>query len=125
MSVLDALIVGIAQSVGAIPGISRTAVALVASYSVGMKRDYAVRFSFLLYIPAAFGYIILDLIDSVNSGIDWHFLPMYLVGTAASILAGVGALLLFKTVFEKGKTGGFVYYCMILGVLTVMLTLIF
>ena len=125
ISALDALIIGICQAVAAIPGISRTAVALVASYGVGMKKEYAVRFSFLLYIPAALGYIILDLIDAAKSGIDWHYLPMYLVGTAAAIVAGVGSLLLFRKLFEKGKTGGFVYYCMVVGVLLIMLTLIF
>ena len=125
MSVLDALIVGICQSVAAIPGISRSAVAIVASYSIGMKRDYAVRYSFLLYIPAAFGFLITELFDVFKQSVNWQLVPAYLVGTAVAVASGMGSLLLFKKLFEKGRTSGFAYYCLVMGVLTIILTVIF
>ena len=125
MSVLDALIIGICQSVSAIPGISRTAVTVSAGKSVGLRYDYAIRFSFLLYIPAAFGYCITSLVQAVKVGIDWHCLPAYLVGTAVSIVASVFILYIFKKLTDKGKAGGLAYYCWIVGVLVIILTLIF
>ena len=125
MSVLDALIIGICQSVSAIPGISRTAAAVSAGRAVGLRPDYAVRFSFLLYIPAAFGYVILDLVNAVKAGIDWHLLPAYLVGTAASIVSSVFILYMFKKITDRDKIGNLSYYCWIMGVLIIILTMIF
>ena len=125
MSGLDAMIIGICQTVSAIPGISRTAVTISAGKAVGLRSDYAIRFSFLLYIPAAFGYCIVSLINSVKAGIDWHSLPKYLVGTAVSIVASVFILYVFKKLTDKGKSEGFAYYCWIVGVLVIILTLIF
>ena len=86
MRVRDALIVGVCQAVAVIPGLSRSGTTITAGLSVGMNREHAVRFSFLLSIPAILGANLISLIKAFKTGIDASLLPAYLVGM---IVAGV------------------------------------
>ena len=125
MTVFDALIVGLCQCVSVIPGISRTAATVTAGISTGLKPDFALKFSFLLSLPAMFGAVILRLIDAFDQGVDLHNVPAYLVGMLAAMLSGIGAIIFMRKLFEKGKFGGLAYYCWIFGVLSIILTMIF
>ena len=125
MSVTDALIIGLCQSVATIPGLSRSAVTITAGVAVGVRRDFAVTFSFLLSIPAVFGAAILSFVDAVRAGIDWHCVPAYLVGMAAAIFTGVVSIHLMRYISRKKRFGGFAYYCWVIGVLLIILHLIF
>ncbi len=125
MTVFDALIIGLCQSVATIPGLSRAAVTITAGMAVGLRRDFAVNFSFLLSIPAVFGAAILALIDALRDGIDWSFVPAYLVGTAVALVTGVLSIHLMRFIGKKRRFGGFAYYCWVIGVLSIILYLIF
>lgn len=125
MSVTDALIIGLCQSVATIPGLSRSAVTITAGVAVGVRRDFAVTFSFLLSVPALLGAAILSFADAAREGIDWHSVPAYLVGMAAAILTGVVSIHLMRYISRKKKFGGFAYYCWVIGVLSIILHLIF
>lgn len=125
MSIWDALIVGICQCVAVIPGISHIAAALTAGICVGLKRDFALKFSFLLSLPALFGGAILSLIDAVRAGIVWQSVPAYLLGAAVAMIVGVFAINILKHIVNKGKLNGFAYYCGVIGVLAIILNFIF
>ena len=125
MTIFDALIIGLCQSVATIPGLSRSAVTITAGMAVGLRRDFAVNFSFLLSIPAVFGAAILALIDALRDGIDWSFVPAYLVGTAVALVTGVLSIHLMRYIGKKRRFGGFSYYCWVIGVLSIILYLIF
>ncbi len=125
MTIFDALIIGLCQSVATIPGLSRSAVTITAGMAVGLRRDFAVNFSFLLSIPAVFGAAILALIDALRDGIDWSFVPAYLVGTAVALVTGVLSIHLMRYIGKKRRFGGFAYYCWVIGVLSIILYLIF
>lgn len=125
MTVLDALIIGICQCVSVIPGLSRTAATVTGGISTGLKPDFALKFSFLLSLPAMFGAVILRLADAFGQGVDVHNIPAYLVGMLAAMLSGIGAICFMRKFFEKGKFGGFAYYCWVFGVLSIILTMIF
>ena len=125
MTIFDALIIGLCQSVATIPGLSRSAVTITAGMAVGLRRDFAVNFSFLLSIPAVFGAAILALIDALRDGIDWSCVPAYLVGTAVALVAGVLSIHLMRYIGKKRRFGGFAYYCWVIGVLSIILYLIF
>ena len=125
MSVTDALIIGLCQSVSTIPGLSRSAVTITAGVATGLRREFAINFSFLLSIPAVFGAAILSFADAVRDGIDWSCVPAYLIGTAVAMLSGVAAIHLMRYISRKGKFGGFSYYCWVVGVLSIILHLIF
>ena len=125
MSVFDALIIGLCQSVATIPGLSRSAVTITAGVATGLRRDFAVNFSFLLSVPAVFGAAILSFAEAVRAGIDWSFVPAYLIGTATAMLSGVAAIHLMRYLSKRSKFGGFSYYCWVVGVMSIILHLIF
>ena len=125
MTIFDALIIGLCQSVATIPGLSRSAVTITAGMAVGLRRDFAVNFSFLLSIPAVFGAAILAFADALRDGIDWSFVPAYLVGTAVALVTGVLSIYLMRYIGKKRRFGGFSYYCWVIGVLSIILYLIF
>ena len=114
-TVLDALLVGCAQAVAIIPGISRSGATISAGMMRGFDRNFAVRFSFLLSLPAIVGANILELKDAVTAA-DFStavvpLLPVYLVGVLAAAVVGYFAIRLVKSLADKGKFGKFAYYC--------------
>ena len=125
MSMLDAVIIGLCQAVATIPGLSRSGTTITAGLATGLRRDFAVKYSFLLSLPAVLGANILAFAKAIRTGVDWSCLPAYLVGTVVAILSGIASISLLKHIATKGKFGGFAYYCWVVGVLSIILTVIF
>ena len=125
MTILDALIVGLCQCVAVIPGLSRSGTTITAGIATGLRRDFALKFSFLLSIPAVLGANILSLIDVVKEGIVWANVPAYLVGMLVAMVSVIAAISIIKLVNAKGRFGGFAYYCWVVGVLSIVLSMIF
>ena len=123
-TMVDVLLVGVAQAIATCPGISRSGTTITAGCFRGFDRKFAVRFSFLLSIPAILGANILSLKDAVEAGIIWADVPVYLVGVAVSAVVGYACIRLLKMVADRGKFGFFAYYCWAVGALTLILTLI-
>ena len=121
---LDAVIVGVGQAIATLPGISRSGMTITAGCFVGLERRFAVRFSFLLSIPAILGANILSIGDAVEAGICWAEVPMYLVGVIVAAVSGYLCIRMLKMIAEKGKFGAFAYYCWAVGVLTLVLNAI-
>ena len=125
MGMLDAIIIGLCQAVATIPGLSRSGTTITAGLATGLRRDFAVKYSFLLSLPAVLGANILAFAKAIKNGIDWSCLPAYLVGTVVAILSGIASISLLKRIASKGKFGGFAYYCWVVGALSIILTMIF
>ena len=118
---LDALLVGVGQAVATLPGVSRSGMTITAGCFVGYERTFAVRFSFLLSIPAVLGANILSIGDAVKAGINGAEVPMYLVGVVTAAVVGYLCIRLLKYVADKGRFGAFAYYCWAVGILTLVL----
>lgn len=123
-TLIDVLIVGVAQAIATCPGISRSGTTITVGCFVGFERKFAVRFSFLLSIPAILGANILSLKDAVEAGIDWASVPVYLVGVAVSAVVGYACIRLLKMIAAKGRFGWFAYYCWFAGAATLLLTIV-
>ena len=123
-TMVDVLLVGVAQAIATCPGISRSGTTITAGCFRGFDRKFAVRFSFLLSIPAILGANILSLKDAVEAGIIWADVPVYLVGVVVSAVVGYACIRLLKMSADRGKFGAFAYYCWAVGVLTLILTFI-
>lgn len=123
-SILDIFLVGVGQAIAVVPGLSRSGTTISAGLARGFDREFAVRFSFLLSIPAVLGANLLSLIDAIQAGIDWSLLPVYLVGVVSAAVFGYLAIRLLKYISQKGSFGGFSYYCWGAGLVTLVLSLI-
>ncbi|MBM7554047.1 undecaprenyl-diphosphate phosphatase [Thalassobacillus pellis] len=115
----DALIVGLAQSVALIPGISRSGATIVAAMLIGMKQETALRFSFLLYIPVSLGTMLLSIGDLLENDLSVVWLP-WLLAVIAAIVASYYALLWFMDIMAKGNLKYFTFYCFIVGTLAIL-----
>ena len=108
----DALLVGCAQAFGTLPGISRSGSTISAGLLRGYDRNFAVRVSFLMSLPAVLGANILTLKDVIEEGgIDTTLLPVYLVGMVVAAVVGYFAIRLVNLLADKGKFGAFAWYC--------------
>ena len=123
-TIIDALLVGCAQAVAVVPGLSRSGSTIAAGLSRGFSREFAVKFSFLLSIPAVLGANLLSLIDAAQAGIDWSLMPMYAAGVITAAVSGYLAIRLLKFITQRGSFGAFCYYCWGAGLVTLILSLI-
>ena len=123
-TVADVLLVGCAQAIATCPGISRSGTTITAGCFLGFARKFAVRFSFLLSIPAVLGANILALKDALEADVDWASVPVYLVGVAVAAVSGYLSIRLLRYVADKGRFGAFAYYCWCVGIMTLILTMI-
>ena len=121
---LDVLIVGAGQAIATMPGISRSGMTISAGCFPGFERRFAVRFSFLLSIPAVLGANILSLKDAAEAGIVWSEVPIYLVGVVTAAVVGYLCIRLLRMIADKGRFGAFAYYCWAVGLLTLVLNII-
>ena len=124
-TLVDVLLVGVAQAIATCPGISRSGTTITAGCFVGFDRKFAVRFSFLMSIPAILGANILTLKDAIQEdSIIVSDIPVYLVGVAVAAVVGYACIRLLKMIADKGKFGWFAYYCWAMGLIVLALTLV-
>ena len=124
MTLSDALMIGLGQMIAVVPGLSRSGTTISVGLLRGLDRSYAVRFSFFLSIPAVLGANLLSLIQAISDGVNWGEVPMYLCGVLAAFVSGYLAIFALQRIVQRGKFGGFCYYCWGAGLLTLILSLI-
>lgn len=116
----DALIVGAAQAVATCPGISRSGTTICVGTFLGFDRKYAVRYSFLLSIPAVLGANLLDAVDVLQGEPVSVGAPECLVGILTAAVSGYLCIRLIRVIADRGKFGWFAYYCWAVGILTLI-----
>ncbi|WP_078381634.1 undecaprenyl-diphosphate phosphatase [Sutcliffiella halmapala] len=116
----DAIIVGFAQAIALVPGISRSGATIVAAMGMGMRQDTALKFSFLMYIPISFGVTLLGISDLISMpNLNEMILP-YTVAFLGSLVASYFALKWFMNIMAKGNLVYFAIYCFIVGPLVII-----
>ena len=123
-TMLDALLVGVGQAIAVVPGLSRSGTSISVGLMRGFRRTFAVRFSFLMSIPAVLGANILSIVDAVQTGIEVSEIPVYIVGTIVAAVAGYFAIRMVNNLAGRGKFGAFAYYCWGVGAAAVITSLI-
>ena len=119
----DVLLVGLSQAVATCPGLSRSGTTISVGCFMGFERKFAVRYAFLLSIPAVLGANILHIVDVIQAGgIDTSLVPAYLLGVVVAAVSGYFSIRLLRFVAEKGRFGFFSYYCWAMGLVTIVLT---
>ncbi len=120
ITVLDSFIIGIAQAIALIPGSSRSGTTITAALFLGLKRDVAARFSFLLSVPAIFASGILQLYEGLNT-IDPDMMLNVIISTIVSAISGYWAIDFLIKFLKTNSTTLFIVYRIVLGVITIIL----
>ncbi len=122
----DAFIIGLAQAVAVLPGVSRSGSTIATGLLLGNKKESLAQFSFLMVIPPILGEALLDVLkmvkgEDVMGGIDtWPLV----VGFVSAFLAGCVACKWMINIVKRGKLIYFGVYCAIVGVVTIICSLL-
>jgi len=121
----DVLLVGLAQGAATIPGLSRSGCTISAGMARGFDRTFAVRYSFLMSIPAVLGATLLKVLDVIKleEGVPTENLPKYLLGMAVAAVVGYFSIQLVKLLADRGRFGAFAFYCWGAGLVFLLLNL--
>lgn len=115
---LDSLIIGIAQAVAIIPGISRSGSTIFAATKRGVHRQEAAEFSFLLSIPAIGGAVVLQLLKhGTTDGID---VPFYAIGFVTALVFGLVSIKILLRMLVTKNFKVFGIYSVLIGVIAVL-----
>lgn len=119
MGIKDALTIGIVQGMAVLPGISRSGSTISVGLFLGLNRSLAARFSFLLFIPAIMGALLLKSEELVS--LDYFSLIPNIAGMMAAFITGYFSLRFLMRIVMKGNLYLFAYYCLLIGLLTLIL----
>lgn len=114
ISIFDSFIIGVAQAISLIPGSSRSGTTITAGLFLGLKRDVAARFSFLLSVPAVLASGMLQLYEAL-SFINSDMIINLIISTLVSAISGYLAIDFLIKYLKKKSTIIFVVYRIILG----------
>ena len=124
ISMLDAFVIGIAQAVAVLPGLSRSGSTIATGLLLGNKKEKLAQFSFLMVIPPILGEALLDALkmlkgsaDATTSSID--ILPLA-VGFITAFVVGCLACKWMINIVKKGKLIWFAVYCAIVGLVSII-----
>ncbi|MEM6725810.1 MAG: undecaprenyl-diphosphate phosphatase [Bacteroidota bacterium] len=120
---LNAFLIGIAQSIAVLPGISRSGSTIATGLLLGVDKERIAKFSFLMVLPPILGATILktkEFIESPNPTVE--LLPLT-AGFIGAFIAGWIACVWMINIVKKGKLGYFALYCLIVGIIALILGL--
>ncbi len=118
----NALIIGISQAIAILPGISRSGATISTSVLLGIDREKAARFSFLMVVPLILGKMAKDVMDGNISSETTDLMPLA-VGFAAAFVAGLLACTWMISLVKKSQLRYFSYYCFVVGFGSILFTL--
>ena len=114
----ESLFMGLGQACAVLPGLSRSGTTIAAGLVMGLDKEFAAKFSFILSIPAILGAFVLQLKD-IGGAMDVNFLPVIL-GFIAAFVAGYAAIKWMLELIQKRSLDIFAYYCWIVGIVVFM-----
>ncbi|MBD5279046.1 MAG: undecaprenyl-diphosphate phosphatase [Bacteroides sp.] len=121
---LDAFIIGCAQAVAVLPGLSRSGTTIATGIILGDKRDKVASFSFLMVIIPILGEALLDLKDIISTPADQGDTAVgagaLIIGFLASFVVGCCACKWMLNLVKKGKLIWFAAYCVVMGILCIL-----
>lgn len=120
ITIFDSVMIGIAQAFALIPGSSRSGTTITGGLFVGLKRDVAARFSFLLSVPAVLASGLLELYQSLKF-IDSTLIVNMIVATFFALVSGYISIDFLLKFLKKNTTFAFIVYRILLGVIILIL----
>lgn len=120
MNYSDAFLIGIAQGIAIIPGISRSGITIATGLLCKLRKEMVFKFSFLLSIPAVIGAVITESENLFLAEADGSFMVL---GVIVSVIIGYTALKLLQKLLLKQRFHRFAYYCWLLGTAIIAVTM--
>lgn len=120
MTLTDAVLIGLAQGVAAMPGISRSGTTIVTGRLRQLNREVAVRYSFILSIPAILGAMVLKGAEALSKPLPVDLLGKYILGMSVSAITGFLCIKFLLVIIRKSRLHYFAYYCFAAGGLALL-----
>jgi len=121
----NALTVGIFQAVAVAPGISRSGSTITGGLICGFSKEYAFKFSFIMSLPTILAANVLTFKDALEEGVkDVNVVP-YIAGVITAAVVGYFSIVLLKYILTKNRFRIFSYYCLAVGLIAIIYSLIF
>lgn len=111
-------LIGIAQAVAVLPGVSRSGMTIASALALGVDRESAARFSFLMVLPVILGKVLLDVVSG-DMVLSAESLPSIGIALVSSFLVGVWACRWMVQLVKSSGLRAFAYYCAAVGLLTI------
>ena len=121
MGIKDALVIGLMQMIAVLPGVSRSGSTMTAGLFTGLKRDFAVKFAFLLSIPAVLGATVTSIPDVLAMTWTGNDVVTFLVGIVCAAVSGYWAIFMVRKIAASKNFKYFAYYCAFAGTLAIIL----
>jgi undecaprenyl-diphosphatase len=114
------LLIGAAQGLATLPGLSRSGTTIAVCLLLGLERKFAVKYSFILSIPAVLGAAVLEIGDVIAEPIEMGQIGIYAVGMLCAAVVGYVCIRTMLVVVRNKKFRYFSYYCFAVGVLAIV-----
>lgn len=124
VSFLNSLIIGVSQAIAMLPGISRSGATISTSVLLGVDRERAARFSFLMVVPLILGKVAKDILGG-NIVIENSQISSYSIGFFAAFFSGLLACTWMISLVKRSKLSYFAIYCAIIGVFAIAYSIFF
>ena len=116
----EGVIVGTAQGLATLPGLSRSGTTITACLLCGFDRKFAVKYSFILSIPAILGAAVLEIGDAAGEAVSGGQIGIYVAGMIAAAIVGYISIRSMLTIVKKRKFKYFSIYCFIVGAMAII-----
>ncbi|MBS6195734.1 MAG: undecaprenyl-diphosphate phosphatase [Clostridiales bacterium] len=120
ITVRQAVILGICQGIGTFPGISRSGITITAGLLCGFKRNFAVRYSFLMSVPAIIGAMVLEAQEFTAPAMNFQLAFFYFVGMLTAAVSGYFCIRAMLALIQKKRFKFFAAYCLIVGIAAII-----
>jgi undecaprenyl-diphosphatase len=116
----NAIVIGITQAIAVIPGISRSGATISTSLVLGVNKEEAAKFSFLMVIIPIIGANTLEIYDAYQAGISTESAEILIVGFLAALISGYIAIKFMLEIIRRSKLHYFALYTFIVGVVAII-----
>ena len=123
VSFMNAFLIGVSQAIAILPGISRSGATISTSVLLGIDREKAARFSFLMVVPLILGKMTKDILSGEISHENTNLIPL-LIGFLAAFFTGLVACKWMIRLVKNSQLKYFAYYCFIVGLISMIASLI-
>lgn len=111
--------VGIAQGIATLPGLSRSGTTITACLLSGYQRNFAVKYSFIMSIPAILGALVLELTDLKSISVTSTEIVYYIIGMVIAAVVGFICIKTMLVIVRRKKFTGFAIYCLVIGMVSI------